>query len=181
MEGPYRSPDGHRRSSTGNREGVVCPSDYGWKREKTMRSRECDVCWFSSVPHGLPPSPQLGRLQPRSAALAVGQDAGPLLLVEDDFADADRLRGDLHAFVLAAELQRLLQGELARRGEAFELLGGGGAHVADLALLGDVDVDVVGTGVLADHHALVDLGARLHEKRASLLQAEHGIGGGFAA
>ena len=36
-----------------------------------------------------------------------------------------------------------------------------GAHVGQLLLLGDVDVHVVGAGVLADDHALVDLGGRL--------------------
>ena len=41
-----------------------------------------------------------------------------------------------------------------------QLLGGGGAHVGDLALLGRVDVHVLRAGVLPDDHALVDLDAR---------------------
>ena len=39
----------------------------------------------------------------------------------------------------------------------------GGAHVGELLLLGDVDVHVVDAGVLADDHALVDLGRRGRE------------------
>ena len=47
------------------------------------------------------------------------------------------------------------------------------AHVGELLLLGDVDVHVVGAGVLADDHALVHLGGRLDEQRAALLQVDH--------
>src|SRR3712207_7453966 len=52
------------------------------------------------------------------------------------------------ALVLGTELQRLLEVEQLRRDQSLELLGGRGAHVGELLLLGDVDVHVVGPGVL---------------------------------
>src|SRR6478735_8775344 len=106
-----------------------------------------------------------------------GRGAGALAGVEDDLADADRLGRHLDALVLAAELEALLEAELARRHDLLEVVRGGGAHVGELLLLGDVDVHVVGAGVLADDHALVDLGGRLDEERAALLEVDHGIGG----
>src|SRR6478609_6707768 len=112
----------------------------------------------------------------RALLAGAGGRPGPLGRVEVDLADAHGLRGDLHALVLAAELQGLLEGELARRHDLLEVVRAGGAHVGELLLLGDVDVHVVGTGVLADDHALVDLGARLGEQRAALLEVDHGAG-----
>ena len=53
-----------------------------------------------------------------------------------------------------------------------ELVGGRGAHVRQLLLLGGVDVEVLGAGVLADDHALVDLVAGPHEQRPALLEVE---------
>ena len=53
-----------------------------------------------------------------------------------------------------------------RRDQPLQLVAGGGAHVGELLLLGRVDVHVVGAGVLADDHALVDLGAGPDEQRA---------------
>src|SRR3712207_7825347 len=47
------------------------------------------------------------------------------------------------------------------------LLRGRRPHVGELLLLGDVDVHVVGAGVLADDHALVHLGARGDQDRKS--------------
>src|SRR6476646_2114154 len=116
---------------------------------------------------------------PRAApALLAGAGGRPGTLgrVEVDLADAHGLRGDLHALVLAAELQGLLERELARGHDLLEVVRAGGAHVGELLLLGDVDVHVVGAGVLADDHALVDLGARLGEQRAALLEVDHGVG-----
>ena len=71
----------------------------------------------------------------------------------------------------------LLEAELARRDDLLEVVGGGGAHVGQLLLLGDVDVHVVGAGVLADDHALVDLGGRLDEQGAALLEVDHRVRG----
>src|SRR6478735_9168649 len=50
-----------------------------------------------------------------SALLGPRGRAAAVLGVQDDLADAHGLRGHLDALVLAAELQRLLQRELARR------------------------------------------------------------------
>src|SRR4051812_20256672 len=46
--------------------------------------------------------------------LAASRGAAAGLLVQDHLADADVGRGDLDALVLAAELQGLLEGQLAR-------------------------------------------------------------------
>src|SRR3954470_2493754 len=71
-----------------------------------------------------------------------------LVLVEGHLAHADGGRRDLHALILGTELQRLLQVQDPRRDEPLELLSGRGPHVGELLLLGDVDVHVVGPGVL---------------------------------
>ena len=62
-----------------------------------------------------------------------------------------------------------------RRDQLLEVVGGRGPDVGLLLLLGDVDVHVVGARVLADDHALVDLGRRLDEHHAALLQVGHGV------
>ncbi|MBG9885166.1 hypothetical protein ABE10_00905, partial [Bacillus toyonensis] len=62
------------------------------------------------------------------------------------------------------------------RGEPLELVRGGGAHVRELLLLGDVDVHVIGPGVLAHDHALVHLFRGLHEEAHPLLKGHHGEG-----
>ena len=57
------------------------------------------------------------------------------------------------------------------RRQALEHVGAGGAHVGLLLLLGRVDVHVLGAGVLADDHPLVDLLAGADEERAAVLEA----------
>src|SRR3954469_5744091 len=99
-----------------------------------MRTTDCRPCAFASAVG-------LGRAAARPAAGG---------LVEDDLANAHGGRRDLDALVLAAELERLLEAELARRHEPDELVTRRGAHVGELLLLGDVDVHVVVTGVLTD-------------------------------
>src|SRR5664279_174446 len=100
--------------------------------------------------------------------------------VENELADPNGLRGDLDALVLAAELEALLEGQLARRDQLLEVVRAGRAYVGLLLLLGDVHVHVVGARVLTDDHALVELGGRLHEQGAALLQVRHGVSGGGA-
>src|SRR5690348_15287187 len=75
--------------------------------------------------------PEITAERSRSAVLGPAGGATALLLVEDDLADAHGLRGHLDALVVAAELQGLLQGELARRDDRLERVGGGGAHVGE--------------------------------------------------
>src|SRR6185312_5383948 len=108
--------------------------------------------------------------------LGAGTGAGGLAAlagVQDHLADADGFRGDFDAFVLAGELQRLLQREGPRRGEVLERIGRGGTHVGELLLLRDVYVHVIGARVLADDHALVDLGGRLNEEAPAFLEVDH--------
>ena len=70
--------------------------------------------------------------------------------------------------------------EEARGHEPDRLVGGGRAHVGLLLLLRHVDVQVVGAGVLADDHPLVDLGPRADEDLAPLLQVVDRVRGGPA-
>ena len=74
------------------------------------------------------------------------------------------------------ELERLLQVELAVGGQADGLVRGRGPHVGELLLLRDVDVHVVGAGVLADDHALVDRRAGADEQLAPVLHVGEGVG-----
>ena len=78
---------------------------------------------------------------------------------------------DLDALVLGDVLERLLQREHAWAGSASRDLGRRRADVGELLLLGGVDVHVVGAGVLADDHALVDVDAGTDEQLAPLLEA----------
>src|SRR3984957_9441274 len=89
--------------------------------------------------------------------------AGPLTeapaRVQAGLTQAPRGDGALPALVVGAEPQRLLQAEQPRRHQPLELLPGRLADVGDLALAGDVDVHVVGAGILPHDHPLVHLGA----------------------
>src|SRR5687768_9460081 len=60
--------------------------------------------------------------------LAAAGDPAAGVRVQDHLADPYGVGGDLDALVLAAELQRLLERELARRHQLLELVGVG-AHV----------------------------------------------------
>ncbi len=114
-----------------------------------------------------------------SAARAGGLLA--LQLVELDLAQADRLRRHFDALVLAQELDRGFQREACGRRHALQHVGAGGAHVGLLLFLGRVDVHVLGAGVLADDHPLVDLLAGADEERAAVLDADQRVAGGLAA
>src|SRR4051812_24740238 len=117
-----------------------------------------------------------GSSRPETAGLTHAVDAG-----EHDLAHAHRMRRDLDALVLADELQRLVERELAGRDQPDEDVGGGGAHVGQLLLLDRVDVEVLLARVLAHDHALVDLLAGLDEHRPALLQVEERERRGLAA
>ncbi len=52
-------------------------------------------------------------------------------------------RGHFDAFVVGAELQRLLEAQQPRRDQPLQFLTSGLADVGELLLLGDVDVHVV--------------------------------------
>src|SRR6478752_8698985 len=106
-----------------------------------------------------------------------GSGTRSLVGIEDDLADAHGVGRHLDALVLTAELEALLEAQPARRHDLLEVVGGGGADVRQLLLLGDVDVHVVGAGVLADDHALVDVGRRVGEEDAALLEVDHGVRG----
>src|SRR5204862_2581235 len=92
--------------------------------------------------------------------------------VELELAQPDRGRRDLHALVLANELERLVERRPVSRHELDRLVRAGGANVRLLLLADGVHVEVVGAAVLADHHPLVDLLARPDEELPTLLELE---------
>src|SRR5690606_42160906 len=79
---------------------------------------------------------------------------------------------------VGARLQGRLEGRRAGWGELLERLGAGRPDVGQLLLPRGVDVDVLAAGVLADHHALVDLDARSDEELAALLEVDQRVRGG---
>ena len=86
---------------------------------------------------------------PRLSALALRRAvARPRRAAFNSTFATHHVRSDLDAFVFPAELQSLLQRQLPRGDQPFELLTGRGPHVGELLLLRRVDVHVVGPGVL---------------------------------
>ena len=96
--------------------------------------------------------------------------AGPVGLEQRHLAQAHRGRRHLDTLVTAAELERLLQGQFPMGYQWNQQVARGLAHVGQLLLLRRVHVHVVGAGVLADDHALVDLDAGPDEHHSALLQ-----------
>src|SRR5436190_8793364 len=99
---------------------------------------------------------------------------------EDALAEAQRAWSDLQQLVLANPFESLLERQLAGRQEMNTFLRGGGAHVGELLLADDVDVDVFFPRVLAQNHALVHARAGLDEDLASVLHLLDRIGGRLA-
>src|SRR3989454_11676912 len=103
-----------------------------------------------------------------------------VLLREDRLAEPHVQRGHLDALVLPDELERLLEHERALGDQAGELLGRRLTDVRELLLLRGVHVDVLGTGVLTDDRALVDVLAGSDEQRPTFLEGEKGERRGHA-
>src|SRR5690606_21001823 len=108
------------------------------------------------------------------------QLAGPLVGVEHDLAHPHHVGADLDALVGGAELERALQVEHQRPRQGLQHVAGGAAHVGQLLLAGDIDVEVLRARVDADDHALVGVRARLDEEGAAVGQLQHGVGGDAA-
>src|SRR5471030_2575884 len=95
----------------------------------------------------------------------------PLVGFQNLLTETDRKRRHLDQFILADEFDGLLQVQDARRHQADAFVRGGGAHVGELLLLDDVDVQIGIAGVFADDHAFIDLNARRQEKKLSNMRA----------
>src|SRR5919199_1330535 len=93
-----------------------------------------------------------------------GALAGALRGVEDHLAYPDHIWRHLDALIGGAEFQSLLQPEDPRPGKPLEFLTGGRAHIGQLAFPAHVDVEVLGSGILADHHPGVDSRAGLYKE-----------------
>ena len=103
---------------------------------------------------------------------------GTAILLQNFFAQAERLGRDLDHFIVGDEFDGLLQVEIAVGHQADGLIGAGGAHVGHVLFADDVDVEVLVARMLADDHALVDLDAGADKQDAALLQAVERVGGG---
>src|SRR5207253_2805911 len=91
------------------------------------------------------------------AVSAVLSSTAPMFAIP--LAQAERFRRHLEELVLADPLEALLEVHAAGRGQLGRVVRGGRAHVGELLLLGNVDVHVVVTRVLADDLALIHLEA----------------------
>src|SRR4051794_30038702 len=101
--------------------------------------------------------------------------------LEESLADADRLGRHLDQLVVLDIGDRLLEAHAPGRGEADAfVLGAAGAEVGELLGLQGVDLEVLGLGVLADHHAFVEHLAGRDEEDAALFQHVEGVSDGRA-
>src|SRR5439155_4418645 len=105
--------------------------------------------------------------------------AGPDVAREHALPQSQARGSDFEQLVLADPFERLLERELGGRKQVHALLGGGGAHVGELLLLHDVDVDVLFAGVLAHDHPFVDALAGTQEHLAAVLNVLDRVGGGL--
>ncbi len=78
------------------------------------------------------------------------------------------------------EVDRLFQGEFARRGEDDVLIAARGTDVGELFSTGDIDDEVVIARVFADDHPFIHFIARADKKTAAILDGEAGISSDFA-
>src|ERR1017187_2461408 len=97
---------------------------------------------------------------------------------QDLLAQADAGGRHFHELVVADEFDGLFQIEKPWRHQSDAFVGGGSAHVGELLLLDDVDVEIGIAGVFADNLAAVHLGAGSDEYLAAFLEVEDGIAGG---
>src|SRR5207247_545358 len=118
--------------------------------------------------------PSGSSLDLREAACLAGGGRLALLARQLHLPQAHITGSYFDAFVVAEELQRLLQREQSRWDQPDELVRGGRAHVGELLLLGRVDVEILGARILSHNHSLVDLGAGRDEQLPALLQVEQG-------
>src|SRR5216683_1762618 len=100
--------------------------------------------------------------------------------LEQALADADRFRRHLDQLVIGYIVDRLLQGHQDRRRQPHRLVLRSRADVGELLALQGIDLEIVVPGVLADHHALIDLRAGRDEHRPAILEVPQGIGDGDA-
>jgi glycosyltransferase involved in cell wall biosynthesis len=103
-----------------------------------------------------------------------------VLLLQVALPHPDEVGRDLYQLVLGHVLQGVFEGEEAVGLQLGEALLGRGADVVRRLLFGQVDHEVVLLAVLADDHALVNLGLRRGEEHAAVLEVVEGVGCGLA-
>src|SRR5690606_17004453 len=125
----------------------------GWRMAHTLATLRAGQKVDGETAQGrsLPAAPLSStRVLLRVLLLQAGGVARAGVRIQLHLADPDEVRRDLDALVFAGELQALLERQLARRRHPLEGVRSRLAHVGQLLLLRDVDVHVVGAGVLAD-------------------------------
>ena len=107
----------------------------------------------------------------RLRALAAG-------VIEDLFAEAECLGGDLEVLVFGKIFQAALQAVFNRRAEGDAFAVALRTHVGKIFGFAGVDHHVGGAGVLAHNHACIDIFLRSDEESAAFLQIIEGVGHG---
>src|ERR1700679_470737 len=100
--------------------------------------------------------------------------------LEDFLAEAPGLGRPLHQLVFGNKFDGLLQVHGLERHQANGVVSTRGAHVGELLFTHHVHVQVVVAGMLANHHALVDVDPGGDEKHSSILETIQRICGGGA-
>src|SRR5512143_3724285 len=112
--------------------------------------------YYGATP-GTPARPVASGAMPGSAARARSSRLAarllPLVLFQEALADADRLRRDLHEFVVGDELDGVLERQRDRRRQRDRLVLPRRADIGQLLALDRVHDQVVVAAVDADHHA----------------------------
>ena len=103
-----------------------------------------------------------------------------IVFVKIALSQTDEIGRHFDEFVIGDVVDRLFEGEFARRGEDDVLIAAGGADVGELLRFGRIDDDVVVARMFADNHPFIDFIARFDKERSPLLQIEEGIAIGFA-
>jgi len=113
---------------------------------------------------------EIQELRARGFHQRVGAALLALIRLQNFLPEAQRFRGDFDEFVVGDKFDGLFEVQLLKRDEANSFIGGRGAHVGELFLADNIDVEIRVFGVFADDHALVDFDAGADEQLSTFLQ-----------
>src|SRR3954449_7005705 len=117
------------------------------------------------------------RIRYASGGFELPRLALALVRIEEPLSYPYRLRRDLDQLVVLDVGDRLFQAHSARRGQADAfVLRARGAEVGELLGLEGIDLEVLGLGVLADDHALVEHLPGGDEQHAAVFERAQRIG-----
>ena len=104
----------------------------------------------------------------------------PVGLRQSPLAEADRFRCHFHQFIVIDPFDCGLQTHRAMWADNHVFVATRSTHVGQFLLFANVDVEVVFSRILANHHPLVDRSTRWNEESATLLKVKNRIGDGGA-